>query len=174
TEVTEPGYWADRRFNQPEQPVVGVSWDEAKKYAEWAGLRLPTEAEWAYACRAGTTTRYYLGDEEGDLERAGWYTVNSSRQSHPVGEKAMNGFGLYDMHGNAREWVEDDWHGDYNGAPDDGTAWISGPRGSRRVIRGGGWSNDARYCRSACRISLEPGIRGILGFRLSMSIILDP
>ncbi|GAX60887.1 Ser/Thr phosphatase family protein [Candidatus Scalindua japonica] len=171
TEVTEPEYWADRRFNQPEQPVVGVSWDDAKKYAEWAGLRLPTEAEWEYACRAGTTTRYYLGDEEGDLERAGWYTVNSSRQSHPVGEKAMNGFGLYDMHGNVWEWVEDDWHEDYNGAPDNGNAWVGKKVGSGRVIRGGSWRNVAQSCRSAFRGDYGPDGRNInLGLRLSRSV----
>ncbi len=87
----------------------------------------------------------------------------------------MHGFGFYAMHGNARAWVEDDWHGDYNGAPDDGTAWISGPRGSGRVFRGGCWINDARGCRSAFRYGYEPDVRYFnLGFRLSRSITLDP
>ncbi|MCP4992257.1 MAG: formylglycine-generating enzyme family protein, partial [Gammaproteobacteria bacterium] len=168
TEVTEPEYWADRRFNQPEQPVVGVSWDNAKKYAEWAGLRLPTEAEWEYACRAWTTTSYYLGDREEHLDRAGWYTSNSSEQSHPVGEKAMNGFGLYDMHGNVWEWVEDDWHENYHDAPDNGNAWVGKKRGSARVIRGGSWRDGARGCRSAYRGYVEPAYRNsYLGFRLS-------
>ncbi|MCP4996727.1 MAG: formylglycine-generating enzyme family protein, partial [Gammaproteobacteria bacterium] len=177
TEVTEPGYWADRRFNQPEQPVVGVSWEDVIKYAEWAGLRLPTEAEWEYACRAGTATRYYLGDEEGDLKRAGWYTGNSSGQSHPVGEKAMNGFGLYDMHGNVWEWVEDDWHENYHGAPENGNAWIDKKRGSRRVIRGGGWDDGARDCRSAYRYYLGPAGRSdYLGFASpgQLPLTIDP
>lgn len=167
TEVTEPKYWADRRFNQPEQPVVGVSWDDARKYAEWAGLRLPTEAEWEYACRAGTTTSYYLGDGEEHLERAGWYTSNSSEQSHPVGEKEMNGFGLYDMHGNVLEWCEDDWHDTYKEAPDDGSPWIDKPRGSYRVIRGGSWNGYAGFCRSSYRGYFDPSCgSNFLGFRL--------
>jgi len=172
-DVKEPEFWADRRFNQPRQPVVGVSWDDAQQYARWAVLRLPTEAEWEYACRAGTSTRYYAGDTEEDLARAGSYGKNSGGQSHPVGEKEPNQYGLYDMHGNVWEWVEDDWHFNYNGAPNDGNAWIDKPRGANRVIRGGGWRVVARLCRSAVRISSLPGARGDgLGFRLSRSVSL--
>ena len=170
-DMAEPEYWADRRFNQPRQPVVGVSWEDADRYAAWAGLRLPTEAEWEYACRANTSTRYYTGDKEEDLDRAGWYGGNSGNRLHPVGEKEPNRFGLYDMHGNVYEWVEDDWHGNYDGAPDDGRAWIEEPRGSGRVMRGGLWNGGARICRSAFRGGDSPGIRdGILGFRLSRSL----
>jgi formylglycine-generating enzyme required for sulfatase activity len=173
--LREPEYWADRQFNQPRQPVVGVSWDDAKKYAKWAGLRLPTEAEWEYACRANTQTRYYTADKEEDLDRAGWYDKNSGGRLHTVGEKEPNSFGLYDMHGNVWEWVEDDWHGNYNGGPNDGRAWSDSPRGSLRVFRGGSWGNDAIYCRSAIRSFYLPDDRyGLLGFRLSRSVSLGP
>ena len=170
-DAREPAFWGDSQYNKPRQPVVGVSWEDGKRYAEWAGLRLPTEAEWEYACRAGTTTRYWTGDAEADLDRAGWYRGNSGRELHPVGEKEANRFGLHDMHGNIWEWVEDDWHDDYEGAPVDGRAWIGKPRVERRVIRGGSWDYDARFCRSAIRDDWTPGLRydGV-GFRLSRSV----
>ena len=154
---------------------MGVSWEDARRYAKWAGLRLPSEAEWEYACRAGTSTRYYTGDTEEDLKRAGWYEANSGNQTHPVGEKEANGFGLYDMHGNVWEWTEDDWHGNYKGAPDDGRPWIDDPRGSDRVIRGGSWGSVAQHCRSAIRGYGGPGDRDDdVGFRLSRSVALGP
>ena len=109
------------------------------------------------------------------MDRAGWYEKNSDEQTHPVGEKEPNGFGLYDMHGNVWEWVEDDWHNNYDGAPDDGSAWIDEPRGVDRVVRGGGWGNLARRCRSASRYGDRPDFRfGGLGFRLARSVTLDP
>jgi formylglycine-generating enzyme required for sulfatase activity len=174
-DMAEPEYWADRELNQPRQPVVGVSWNDAQRYAAWAGLRLPTEAEWEYACRAGTDTAYYTGGKEKDLDRAGWYEKNSKDQLHSVGEKESNAFGLYDMHGNVWEWVEDDWHNDYKGAPDDGSAWINEPRGAVRVLRGGGWISPAQYCRSAFRDYNSPDGRfNNLGFRLARSLTLSP
>ena len=173
--VGEPEYWADRRFNQPRQPVVGVSWEDAQRYASWAGLKLPSEAEWEYACRAGTRSPYYTGDKEKDLDRAGWYEKNSKNQVHPVGEKVPNAWGLYDMHGNVWEWVEDDWHDSYEGGPDDERAWVDRPRGSDRVIRGGSWDDDARSCRSAARYDAGPGNRdGSVGFRLSRAVSIGP
>ena len=174
--MREPEYWADRQFNQHRQSVVGVSWNDANKYAKWAGLRLPAEAEWEYACRANTQTRYYPGDKEEDLDRAGWSNRNSGGQFHPVGEKKPNSFGLYDMHGNVWEWVEDDRHNNYNGGPNDGSAWINSPRGSKRVIRGGSWCRvAAQDCRSANRNDVLSGYRSNnLGFRLSRSVSLGP
>ena len=153
----EPEYWSDRQYNQSRQPVVGVSWEDARQYAEWAGLQLPSEAQWEYACRAGSQTAYCSGDKLEDLDRVGWYEGNSGDRLHPVGEKEPNEFGLYDMHGNVWEWVEDDWHDSYEGAPDDGSAWIDRPRGSGRVIRGGCWFHPAEGCRSAYRGWACPG-----------------
>ena len=165
--VEEPRFWADRQFNQPRQPVVGVSWSDAKRYAEWAGLALPSEAQWEYACRAGTETRYYSGDTEADLARVGWYRGNSDDRLHPIGEKEPNAYGLYDMHGNTWEWCEDDWHDDYKGAPTDGSAWIDQPRGANPVLRGGSWGGYPLNCRSACRGRYLPdhGVGG-RGFRV--------
>jgi formylglycine-generating enzyme required for sulfatase activity len=168
-----PKYWADRRVNQPRQPVVGVSWEDAQRYASWAGLRLASEAEWEYACRAGTSTPFYTGDTEKDLDQTGWYVKNSGGELHPVGEKKPNAWGLYDMHGNVWEWLEDDFHISYKGAPDDGSAWTDNPRGSDRVVRGGGWDNFARRCRSAARYFYWPGIHlDFVGFRVSRSVAL--
>ncbi len=147
----EPKYWSDRKYNQPRQPVVGMSWEDAKKYAVWSGLCLPSEAQWEYACRAGSETRYYTGDSEADLARAGWYGKNSGSRLHPVGEKEANAFGLHDMHGNVDEWLEDYFHKDYEDAPADGSAWVDDPRGSSRVHRGGGWISPAWACRTANR-----------------------
>jgi len=165
--AAEPEYWGDRKFNQAKQPVVGESWKEAGQYAEWADLQLPSEAQWEYACRAGTSTRYCNGDTEEDLKKVGWFDDNSGNKLHPVGLKEPNGFGLYDMHGNVLEWVADDWHGSYKEAPDDGSAWIGDPRCSVRVFRGGCWDYPAGWCRSAYRGGGQPGDRGrSLGFRL--------
>jgi formylglycine-generating enzyme required for sulfatase activity len=167
SDATEPEYWGNRKFNQPRQPVVGVSWEDARQYARWAGLQLPSEAQWEYACRAGTQTMYYSGETKEDLDRVGWYYDNSGKKLHPVGEKEPNAFGLYDMHGNVLEWVEDDYHDTYKDGPDDGRAWIDDPRGSARVVRGGCWHSPAWYCRSAYRLGVGPDARvRFLGFRL--------
>ena len=163
-----PEYWGDRNFNGPDQPVVGVSWHEANAFAQWAGLTLPSESQWEYACRAGTQTRFYTGDTEGDLARAGWYDDNSNMRLHPIGEKIPNDFGLYDMHGNVWEWTQDH-HGRYENAPKDGSAWVDkdADEGALRVIRGGAFDRSAGSCRSAYRSYGLPSDRDVdLGFRL--------
>lgn len=131
---------------------------------------LPTEAQWEYACRAETNTRFYTGNEADDLDKAGWYSDNSKGQTHPVREKKPNKFGLYDMHGNVWEWCLD-WYGrDYYSEckKEEALESPSGPEtGSNRVLRGGSWSFSGRYCRSACRSYYSPGYRlNDIGFRL--------
>jgi len=164
--VREPKYWGDRRFNRPDQPVVGVSWDEAGVFCEWAGARLPTEAEWEYACRGGTQTEFSFGDDDTNLGEYGWFAKNSSGQTQPVGAKKPNPWGLFDMHGNVYEWCQDWFDGKYYGQspPVD----PQGPeQASDRVIRGGSWWSPARSCRAAGRDGCEPRGRWRgLGFRV--------
>jgi formylglycine-generating enzyme required for sulfatase activity len=130
------------------------------------GYRLPTEAEWEYACRAGTTTKYYTGDSESDLARAGWYIGNNENRTHPVGRKTPNIWGLYDMHGNVWEWCHDVYSSTYySSSPADNP--IGENTGSTRSLRGGGWSNDASWCRSAVRYGLAPDFKYFtVGFRV--------
>jgi formylglycine-generating enzyme required for sulfatase activity len=155
----------------PECPVETVSWEDAQKFirklSEKDGentYRLPTEAEWEYACRAGTDTPYYTGTTEADLDRAGWYSENSGGKTHPVRQKEANAWGLYDMHGNVWEWCQD-WYGEY---PEGTVTDPAGPdKGSARVLRGGGWYRGAGYCRSGSRDSDSPDRRlSLLGFRV--------
>ncbi|MBM4142456.1 MAG: formylglycine-generating enzyme family protein [Lentisphaerae bacterium] len=131
----------------PEAPVDTVSWDDCQEFCKKAGggLRLPTEAEWEYACRAGTEGRY-----AGELEETGWYLGNSDGTTHPVGKKKPNAWGLYDMHGNVREWCQD-VHA--SGYPDGAATDPVGPakEGEYRVVRGGSWADYAFFCRSAVR-----------------------
>jgi formylglycine-generating enzyme required for sulfatase activity len=105
------------------------------------------------------------------LGKVAWFMMNSDGRSHPVGEKEPNAFGLHDMHGNVWEWVEDDWHVDYKGAPADGSAWVDDPRGGVQMVRGGSWGSRAGRCRSACRDGFIPEIRFDLnvGFRVVAS-----
>ena len=129
--------------------------------------RLPSEAEWEYAARAGSQTAYSFGDNEGELGRFGWFNQNSKSTTHPVGEKQVNSFGLHDMHGNVWEWTQDCWNGDYTNVPADGSAWISGDC-SQRVVRGGSWSNDPRVLRSAYRVGDSSAFRDVSsGFRVA-------
>ncbi len=170
--------WKEVRGSNPsyikgdELPVEQVSWIDVqefiKKLNEKEGTnkyRLPSEAEWEYAARAGTSTRYSFGDDELKLGEYAWYDCNSGGETHEVGQKKPNPWGLYDMHGNVWEWVQDSLHSDYNGAPTDSSAWELG--GTDRVFRGGSWRGDARGCRSANRGNVVHGGRSQrLGFRL--------
>ena len=152
-------------------PVDSVSWNDAKEFckklSQMTGKEylLPSEAEWEYACRAGTTNDY-----AGNLYDMAWYDKNSEGKTHPVGEKQPNVYGLYDMHGNVYEWCEDVWHNDYKGAPNDGSAWVTGGTQDMRVLRGGSWHNDGWLCRSAFRDGRGAGVRYYLyGFRVVLA-----
>jgi formylglycine-generating enzyme required for sulfatase activity len=145
-------------------PVVYVSWNDCQAFLtaiNGLGLgqfRLPTEAEWEYACRAGTDTRWSFGNDSAALGDYAWYSTNSGNVAKIVGQKLPNSFGLYDMHGNVWEWVQDWYHSNYVGAPVDGSAWVD-PVGTSRVLRGGSFSPSAVNCRSAYRSYYTPGRR---------------
>ncbi|KOR27197.1 hypothetical protein TI04_13775, partial [Achromatium sp. WMS2] len=125
------------------------------------------EAEWEYACRAGGKGEYCFGDNVAMLKDYAWYDANSGDQTHPVGEKLPNAWGLYDVHGNVWEWCQDRWHDNYNGAPTDGSAWESG-YSSYRLLRGGSWNNGDDNCRTACRNSYGHNYSSnIWGFRVA-------
>jgi formylglycine-generating enzyme required for sulfatase activity len=178
---TNPSHFQKRVIRKSDSsmyPVESVSWEDAvefcKKLSELpeekkAGrvYRLPTEAEWEYACRAGSKTAYSFGADSRSLGDYAWFGGNSGQQTHPVGEKKANAWGLYDMHGNVWEWCSD-WYGEY---PKGTVSDPSGPNeGSDRVGRGGGWGNGAAGCRSADRNGGDPSNRGDdLGFRVALS-----
>jgi formylglycine-generating enzyme required for sulfatase activity len=161
--VTQAQYQAvmgtnpSRFQNNPQNPVEDVSWNDAQAFCQKLSqitgktYRLPTEAEWEYACRAGTTTRFYFGDDANQLGDYAWYKGNSQQTTHPVGQKKPNAWGLYDMSGNVWEWCEDDWHDNYIGAPKDGSAWLKNGNDNRSPLRGGSWYNVPANCRSAYR-----------------------
>jgi formylglycine-generating enzyme required for sulfatase activity len=156
-------------FRGDSLPVENVSWFDIQRFIKKINdanheflYRLPTEAEWEYACRAGSESEY-----SGNLDAMAWYAENSSNTTHPVGTKEANGFGLFDMHGNVWEWCEDVYHENYQGAPSDGTAWLLGGDQNSRVLRGGAWLNDASSLRSSDRDQCTPDYRLLdLGFRI--------
>lgn len=164
--MREPGEWGNRQFNQPNQPVVAVSLEEASAFCAWAGVRLPTEAEWEFACRAGTRSRYWKGDTEHDLAAVGWFGGNSGGRLHAVGEKPANAFGLFDVHGNVWEWCAD-WLAEYSAA--NATDPSGAASGSDCVVRGGSFWNMAEGCRSASRVRYRPANRSrVIGFRVAL------
>jgi formylglycine-generating enzyme required for sulfatase activity len=131
-------------------PAANVTWSDAKDFCEHFGYRLPTEAEWEYAARAGTRTRYSFVDDESKLGEYAWYDENSGNRAHPVGTRQPNPWGLYDLYGNVYEWVQDCWHENYDGASADGSAWEA-DQCQQRVLRGGSFYYWADGLRSAGR-----------------------
>lgn len=173
---TAPGFAQDERH-----PVVGVTWWDAQKFVEWLSARtgqayrLPSEAEWEYACRAGTKSAFSFGDTitpelanyDGNFTYNGGPRGPSRKGTTPVGQFPPNPWGLYDMHGNVWEWVQDVVHDSYDGAPIDGSAWEEGGDQARRILRGGSWLYNPRYLRSALRNGFSAGLcNDIVGFRV--------
>lgn len=179
--------WDAPGFSQDEgHPVVGVSWNDAQAYVAWLGemtgqkYRLPSEAEWEYACRAGTKTAFSFGDTintelanyDGNHSYDGSPPGEYRRGTTPVGQFPPNPWGLYDMHGNVWEWVQDPVHDNYNGAPNTGVAWEDGGDPGRRILRGGSWLYSPRYLRSALRNGFSAGrSNGIVGFRVARNLL---
>src|SRR5262249_48685014 len=146
-------------WGRARRPVINVSWDDAHAYIAWLSqetgraYRLPSEAEWEYACRASTTSRYSFGDAI--TPRNANYDASGLGRTREVGAYPANPWGLYDMHGNVWEWVEDDWHDNYKHATSDGSAWKDTGQGQNPVLRGGSWLDVSSRCRSACRIRAD-------------------
>ncbi len=171
---TDPSY-----FKGDERPVTNVDWNECvefcKRLSKLTGreYKLPSEAQWEYACRAGTTTPFYFGETiTTDLANYNGNYVFASEpkgqyrgETTPVGQFPPNAFGLYDLHGHVWEWCADDWHGNYEGAPSDGSAWIFSDDHTTKVIRGGSYDYDPRNCRSADR-SFDIASEILNGFRI--------
>ena len=180
--------WRHPGFAQTDDhPVVYISWDDARAYVAWLSrrtgkrYRLLSESEWEYAARAGTTTRYSFGDSAASLVGNANCDESVCKDGYvktsPVGRFSANAFGVHDMHGNVREWVEDCWHDDYEGAPSDGSAWTTSCRKTRsrygdRVLRGGPWFSDAGGMRAASRLGNRlPNRYRAVGFRVARDLL---
>ncbi|MEA5489063.1 MULTISPECIES: caspase, EACC1-associated type [Pseudanabaena] len=178
---TKPSESSDVKFQGENQPVIKVSWDDAKEFCKKLSekikknVRLPSEAEWEYACRAGTTTAFHFGETiTPELVN---YDGNYPYGDAPKGEYrektvdvqsfSPNAWGLYQMHGNVWEWCEDIWHENYNGAPTDGSVWLTGGEQNKRALRGGSWDGNAFICRSAYRSGVNADYSDFnIGFRV--------
>jgi formylglycine-generating enzyme required for sulfatase activity len=178
--TTERDLPSDQGWGRGRRPVINVSWDDAVAYCQWLSAqtgktyRLPSEAEWEYACRAGTTTEYSWGDSIGSNNAnclnsgSQW----SGKQTAPVGCFAPNPWGLYDMHGNVWEWCADLWDNSYIGAPGDGSAWTAGDDYGWHMLRGGSWNSIVRCVRAAKRgYDTTPARNCAMGFRVAMDIL---
>ena len=184
TEVTQKQWQNVMGYNPssfsacgPECPVENVSWNDIQEFIAKLNqktrqkYRLPSEAEWEYAARAGTTTEWSYGNDESKLGNYAWYTQNSGNKTQAVGLKLPNAFGLFDMHGNVREFTQDCGHATYSSAPTDGSAWTTGCSADDRVLRGGSWVNGPATLRSAFRNLLNPNVRlNSDGFRLARAL----
>ena len=175
----------DRGWGRGRRPVIDVSWNDAQAFVSWLSrktgkeYRLLSESEWEYAARAGTSGPFHFGEtiSTDQANYAGYYTYGPGRKgvyrgkTVPVGSFPSNAFGLHDMHGNVREWVEECWHASYSGAPSDGSAWTTGGDCSGRVLRGGSWLDEPGVLRSAYRSWVSSGVRFSLdGFRVSRTL----
>jgi len=155
-------------------PVENVSWNDAQTFVQRLSAqtgkryRLPSEAEWEYAARAGSTADYPFGSDPSQLGQHAWFNENSGGQTRPVGQKLANAFGLHDVHGNVLEWVQDCYNDSYAGAPTDGSAWERGDC-SRRLLRGGSWSSYPEFARAAYRFGNVATFRytKFIGFRVA-------
>jgi formylglycine-generating enzyme required for sulfatase activity len=176
--VKETGqYHGEPNFKQSgHDPVVNVTWDDARAFCKWLSektgkaVALPTEAQWEYACRAGSTTRYYYGDDPAQLGQYAWFSANNSNSTHPVGQKKPNAWGLYDMHGNVWQWCSDYFErGDKTEAVTDpaGPGSLDKEKNAARVLRGGSYRSAPGGCRSARRgYFLSSGLDECFGFRV--------
>ncbi|MDP7442649.1 MAG: formylglycine-generating enzyme family protein, partial [Verrucomicrobiota bacterium] len=175
----------DHHWGRGRRPVMNINFRDAEDFVRWLSrkteqtYRLPTEAEWDYTCRAGTTTPFHFGETIGtdQANYDGNYTYGGGgkgvyrKKTVPVGNFPANAFGLHDMHGNVWEWVEDCWNGNYHGAPTDGSVWSSGDC-SHRVLRGGSWYSKPGYMRSAARYGghFTGGRINFVGFRVARTL----
>ena len=175
-EVTQEQWYAVMGYNPSENkgralPVEKVSWDAIQQFIAKLNqktrqkYRLPSEAEWEYAAAAGTTTEWSHGEDKTKLGHYAWYDKNSGGETHAVGQKLPNAFGIFDMYGNVSEWTQDCWQ------PVEGIAWTKGCRGDYRVLRGGSWYDNSAALRSAIRGSFESHYHNIFsGFRLARDL----
>jgi formylglycine-generating enzyme required for sulfatase activity len=173
-------------FKGDDRPVESINWHEAVEFCQrlsrttGRNYRLPSEAEWEYACRAGTKTPFHVGETittdlanyDGNFVYGKGPKGEYRKQTTPVGEfDVANNFGLCELHGNVDEWCADAWHSNYENAPTDGSVWEAGGDDSYRVLRGGSWNDDPRYCRSAYRYYYTPDFRNyLIGFRVVCAV----
>jgi formylglycine-generating enzyme required for sulfatase activity len=169
--ATLPHRPSDRGWGRERRPVINVSWVDAKAYVGWLSqrtgkaYRLMSEAEWEYCCRAGTTTTFAFDDTITPVQ-----AQFSAKETAEVGAFRPNAWGLYDVHGNVWEWCEDNWHADYQGAPQDGSVWQGGDA-SLRVLRGGSWGVYQDHLRSSIRSRNPPEFRAdFTGFRVARGL----